>query len=624
MQHRTPYFVSLLLCFLLIGGTLTAAPKKSSQHKKLTRTYTNAPLTDVLNDICKRTDYRLDISEAELDEGMVVTRKFKDVSATSAIKKILGKQYIVKAKKGTIKITNVPVPPTTYQAQGMVPTQVEEDEEKITYTYQDTTYSVSCRTVTKRIDPEEVEAKDLPAKHYVQAAAGLGYGSLGYTLRNADGEKVGQNRGDLQGQIQVQYAYYFHPNWGVTVGFGFSAFGSHGVLNNTNRWDGQGDSDGEQYNHLTLTHDWREQQITHIVDLPIGIQCQYPLNDNNLRLYAGAGVRVGVPVYNRWALRSGSIEHQGEYPQWGMTIREGEGNMIGDRDFYSENIGEDWATERYAMESKKVSLAVDANIGVMIPLSKQLDLMCGLYCQVGCLDLNPKTQKERTDIGWQQSGNAPAIMATDQAYRKHGFMNEYAGMLNTNLASATRPWGVGVTVGVSWHHIEKPKKPEPTYEKLQVCDTTYTLAARTETTMKPKKEAAKQIVQVMHKSVIWFDVNSTEPKLEPADVLDKIAEVLLQNPEQQIIISGHASKEGNARKNRILSEQRAQAIAQILKEKGVQASQLRVEAHSSDIEYRVEEGNTHTIALDRRVEIIPLENGEPVQQLRLVRTESAQ
>ena len=617
MQHRSHSFLLLLLCFVLIAGNAMAAPRgKSSKHKKLTRTYTKASLIDVLTDICKRTDYKLDCSDAELDETMPVTRKFKDVSATSAIKRILGKQYIVKAKRGTIYITNVPVPPTTYQVRGVQPSDIAEDEDKIVYTYQDTTYAVACRTVTKRIDLEITEQQDLPAKHYVQALIGLGYGSLGHDLKDKDGNKAGTNRGDLQGQLQVQYAYYFHPNWGVTMGVGFSAFGSHSVLNNTTVWTDITDSDGEKYDHYALTHNWCEQQITHIVDFPIGIQCQYPLNDNNLRLYAGAGIRIGVPVYSRWALHKGALEHQGYYPQWNMLIREGEGNMTGDRDFYTEHIDSDWNTERHELKQKPVSLAVDANIGVMIPLNRQVDLMCGMYFQMGCLDLNPVKQTDRQEIGWQQTGKTPDC-------RNHTFMNQYAGLLNTGLASATHPWGVGVTVGVSWHRIEKPKKTEPTFEKLQVCDTTYTLAARTETTLKPKKEAAKQIVQVMRKSVIWFDVNSTEPKLEPADVLDKIAAVLIQNPDQQIVISGHASKEGNARKNRILSEQRAKVVAKMLEEKGVKENQLHVEAHSSDIAYITTDGTKHTIALDRRVEIIPLENGQPVQELQLTQTVEA-
>ncbi len=590
-------FLLFLLCLLLSVGGAQAAQKKT-QHKKLTKTYTNVPLKDVLHDIGKRTDYVIDYSDAELDLAAPVNKKFKETSAVSAIKKIIGKQYVVKAKKSVIRITNVPVPPTTYTSAALQPSEIIETEEQIIKTYQDTTFSVSCKTMTKRIEPAERPApKPTQKGHYVQAMLGAGYGSMGYTLKDAEGNKTGKNLGDFQGLLQLQYAYYFHENWGFNIGVAFSGYGSYGVLNNTNRWDNQGDSDGEQYNHLALTHDWKEQQITHIVELPIGIQCQYPLNDDNLRLYAGLGVRVGMPVYSKWLLRSGSLEHQGEYPQWGMLIREGEGGMTGDKDFYTETWS-DFGTDRHDLNLKKVALAADAKLGLMIPLNKQVDLLCGLYFQMNCLNLNNETQSE---IGWRQA-------EAEKSYRQHFFMNEYKGEIASTMVKAVRPWGAGLTIGISWHHIEKPKPAEPTYEKFQLCDTTYTLQSRQEVIQKPKKEAAKQIVRLMHKSVIWFDVNSVEPKLEPKDILDKIAAVLLENPDQKIIVSGHASKEGNARKNRILSEKRAQAVADMLIAKGVAASQIQVESHSSDIAYDAGDGSVHTIALDRRTEIIPIDD----------------
>ena len=588
-------FLSILLCLLLAIGGAQAAQKKKSQHKKLTKTYVNVPLQDVLQDIGKRTDYVIDYSEADLDLLAPVNRKFKEVSALSAIKKILGKQYIVKTKKSVIRITNVPVPPVTYQSPALQPSIVEEDEEKIVKTYQDTTFSVVCKTVTQRIEPEQRPAPEPTQKgHYVQAMLGAGYGSMGYTLRNAD-TKVGKNLGDLQGLLQVQYAYYFHENWGFNVGLAFSAYGSYGKLNNTNRWDKVGDSDGEEYNHLALTHDWKEQQITHIAELPIGIQCQYPVNDKNWRIYAGAGVRVGMPVYSQWTIKSGSLEHQGEYLQWGMLIK----NQP-DRDFYTEEVGTDFSTQSHNLNLKKVALAADANVGIMIPLSEQLDLLCGAYFQINCLNLN---NEEQYAIGWQQP-NASVVNGVD---RRHPFMEEYRGELASDFVKSVHPWGVGLKVGISWHHIEKPKPAEPTFEKYQLCDTTFSLQPRQEIVQKPKKEAAKQIARLMHKSVIWFDVNSVEPKLQPADILDKIAEVLLENPEQKIIVSGHASKEGSARKNRILSENRAKAVADMLIAKGVLAEQIKVEAHSSDIQYDAGDGSVHSIALDRRTEIIPID-----------------
>ncbi|HCS87449.1 MAG TPA: hypothetical protein DIW30_03240 [Bacteroidales bacterium] len=589
-------FLSLFLCLLLALCGAQAAQKKKTQHKKLTKTYVNVPLQEVLQDIGKRTDYIIDYSEADLDLAAPVNRKFKEASALSAIRKILGKQYIVKAKRSVIKITNIPVPPVTFQSPALQPSVVEEDEEKIVKTYQDTTFSVVCKMVTQRIEPEEQPAPEPTQKgHYVQTMLGAGYGSMGYSLRDDAGTKVGKNLGDFSGLLQVQYACYFHENWGFNVGIAFSGYGSYGRLNNTNRWNSVGDSDGELYNHLALTHDWTEQQVTHIVELPVGIQCQYPVNDKNWRLYAGVGIRVGMPVYSKWALKSGSLEHQGDYPQWGMLIKDQT-----DRDFYTEQIGSEFVRDRHELHLKKVALAADAKMGLMIPLSKQLDLLCGAYFQMNCLNLNNEQQQP---VGWQQ----PAASVEDGVDRRHAFMNEYKGELASDFVKAVRPWAVGLTVGISWHHIPKPKPAEPTYEKYQLCDTTFSLQPRQEIVRKPKKEAAKQIVRLMHKSVIWFDVNSVEPKLQPADILDKIAAVLIENPDQKIIVSGHASKEGSARKNRILSENRAKAIADMLVAKGVSVSQIQVEAHSSDIQYDAGEGSVHTIALDRRTEIIPVD-----------------
>ncbi|MGM9747001.1 MAG: OmpA family protein [Paludibacteraceae bacterium] len=582
---------SILLCVLMSFGSAFAAPKASA-HKKITKSYVNVQLTEVLDDIGRRSGYTVDYTDANIDFERMVTIKFKDVSATSAIKKLLGKKFIVKAKKNDIKITNPPAPPTIYKSPGVEPANTTEDDDKIVKTYQDTTFSVTCHTQTRRLDSVVVvESAPTRKGHYVQALLGLGYGSMGYSLRDAAGEKVGKNLGDLQGLLQAQYAYYFNENWGITVGVGFAGYGSYGVLNNTNVWEGQGDTDGEQYTHYAVTHDWREQQITHIVELPVGVQCQYPITKDNLRLYAGVGVRVGMPVYNKWALKSGSLEHQGYYPQWEMTIV----NQP-DRDFYTEEIGIAFSKERHNLNLTQVALTASAEVGVMYPLNERLDLMAGLYFQMNCLDLNNESQQA---IGWKQPS------ADD--YRRHDFMNMYNGELASDFVSGVRPWGVGVKVGISWHHVEKKTETRSLFEHVVVCDTTMKLTARTETEIKPKKEAAKEIVRLMKKSVIWFDLNSTVPKLEPADIIDQIAAVLLENPDQKIIVSGHASKEGNARKNRILSEKRAQAVADLLLHKGVKAEQLRVEAHAADIAYDAGSGVEHSIALDRRVEIIPIE-----------------
>ena len=194
-------------------------------------------------------------------------------------------------------------------------------------------------------------------------------------------------------------------------------------------------------------------------------------------------------------------------------------------------------------------------------------------------------------------------------------MNPYAGMLSSTMTGAEHPWGVGVKVGLRWHVPEssgksktvKKETQELREEVRQICDTTMTLTRRTETFVKTPKESTERLAQLMQKSVIWFDVNSTVPKLKPADILDRIAAILIANPEQVVIVSGHASQEGNATRNRLLSEKRAQVIADLLVSKGVRREQLRVEAHAAEQAYDPGDGSTsHAISLDRRTEIIPV------------------
>ena len=108
---NTTRLFPVLLCVLMSFGTAFAAPKASA-HKKITKSYANVQLTEVLDDIGRRCGYTVDYTDANIDFERMVTIKFKDVSATSAIKKLLGKKFVVKAKKNDIKITNPPAPPT--------------------------------------------------------------------------------------------------------------------------------------------------------------------------------------------------------------------------------------------------------------------------------------------------------------------------------------------------------------------------------------------------------------------------------------------------------------------------------------------------------------------------------
>ena len=487
---------------------------------------------------------------------------------------------------------------TTKAVLATTPSQDIEKKTEIIHVYMDTTYTYTTKTIKKEI-VQPVDTAFTRKGHYIQALLGAGYGSMGYSLYDLQqGLNNARNDGGFNWLAQFNYVYYFHENWGVMVGLQVEQMTSYSVLNGTKTWTSNGDSDdGEEYSHTVTMNDWKERQTSFLLGLPVGIQMQFPIarmkkvthRNNQLRIYADLGAKVNYLVGQKYNLVSGSISHSGFYSKRNLEL----GETIGkDRDYYTEIIGENksWMTNKKNLSLANVSVDGMLDFGFMIPLQEHLDLMVGLYANYTFNDLRKEDPKE---IGWRNDA--------ETGYRQHSFMENYDGVMATDYVNAVRPWDVGVKVGISWNTpAKKPKK----YETLVMRDTAYTLARREEVENVPV--AAKKINDIMKKSVIWFPFDSDKPKLQPADVIDKIAAVLLEHPEQLVLVYGHASKEGSLEYNQNLSERRAASIVRLLKKKGVPASQMVSKGFSYTQQYDDSENPYHDISLDRRVEIIPV------------------
>ncbi|MGN1240250.1 MAG: OmpA family protein, partial [Paludibacteraceae bacterium] len=145
------------------------------------------------------------------------------------------------------------------------------------------------------------------------------------------------------------------------------------------------------------------------------------------------------------------------------------------------------------------------------------------------------------------------------------------------------------------------------YREVFLRDTIY----RVDTVLK-ETPVVEQLDDILRSAVIFFDVNSTVPKLQPTDVLEQIATILRRHPQQRVAIHGHASKEGNPELNKRLSQRRAAVIADMLRALGVQDSQMAIASFGSQKPYKT--GKEHSLKQDRRVEIFPLGETRQAQQ----------
>ena len=168
-MRRILSIVLTWVMLLSVSGSAMAAAKKA-QPKRLTRTYTDMRLGDVLADIGKRTGYKVDYSLSDLDAEQRVSASFKDRGAVSAVKKLVGKTYIVSAKRGVITITNPPQPPVVIEHAGLQPVSETEDATQIVQVFEDTTLTIRCRTERVQVAEENPSAQRSRSTEPVEGA----------------------------------------------------------------------------------------------------------------------------------------------------------------------------------------------------------------------------------------------------------------------------------------------------------------------------------------------------------------------------------------------------------------------------------------------------------------------
>lgn len=428
--------------------------------------------------------------------------------------------------------------------------------------------------------------------HYIEAHLGLGYGSLGYSLSGAENRV----NGSFSGLLQLQYAYFFHKNWGVGAGVWFTNYTSIAHIGGDYTWtqykNGNPlvDSDTEQnYHHTASVHKWRERETLHNIGIPISLQFQYEKPDWKARIFAAIGIAPSFSVSKKYRVLEGELAHSAYYPAWNLTL-----------DNMHEFVTRDYrnAPESKGQLSVRPQVAVFADFGALLPVTKQIDLFVGGYFNVVANDANSFA---RRDIGWRDT--------------RFDFMEQYAGVYATTNASASHPFEVGVKVGIHWHYI-KPDKHETVdyFEYFTRQDTTIAYVPRQDTIItehidtiipEPVVEKRKQLEKVAEEveklNKIYFAFDSYELTNKAKRYLSSIVRILNDAPDAKIAIDGHASVEGDVTHNDILSKNRANSVYRYLLRAGLKSDRVVVLGHGSRIPN--EETDREELKRDRRVEV---------------------
>ena len=423
--------------------------------------------------------------------------------------------------------------------------------------------------------------------HYIQAHVGLGYGSLGYKLEGPDNRV----NGSFSALLQLQYAYFFHPNWGVGAGLWFTNYVSYAHIGGNYHWMDQIDTDYEQhYDHTSDVHKWREREAIYNLGIPISLQFQMRKEEWKAGIFAAVGIAPSFSVSKRYKVQEGEIEHWGYYPAWKLTLRDM--HEFGTKDYKD-------APQSKGKMSVRPQATFFVDLGALIPVTKQIDVLVGGYFNIS---MNNANSSSKEDLGWR-----------DDTYT---FMNEYKGAYATTLANASHPWEAGVKIGLHWHYI-KPEKHETEdyFEPFLRVDTNRTYRQRLDTIIIAKAdtivEAEENVpvpahIQKVAEEVekfnkIYFAFDSYELTNKAKFYLNSIVDALNRVPDAKIMLDGHASTEGQDEYNDILSANRARTVANYLVGRGVDRKRIVTAGHGSRIPN--EDLEREEMRRDRRVEI---------------------
>ena len=207
----------------IILSVLSVTVVCAAPSKRLTKRYKGARMEVVLQDLAKATGYKLNIAP-EVNVDVPVYANFKEASPKQVLSKILDSNIQYMIKKGVVTISPKTISDTTYVVQASTPSDIANNDTATVTTWLDTVYTIRCHYEQQPLTSVPVREEpnnDFSLKgHHLQSWLGLGYGSMGYKLRNADNSSAGAEVGFAAGKVQLNYAWYFTENWALAAGVG--------------------------------------------------------------------------------------------------------------------------------------------------------------------------------------------------------------------------------------------------------------------------------------------------------------------------------------------------------------------------------------------------------------------
>jgi len=456
---------------------------------------------------------------------------------------------------------------------------------------------------------------------YLTLSGGVGPTGFKYKMTNvvfADPT----NEIQIGGQAGIGYSYYFNKYVGISVGLGFSHYRSNGklmgsfneqyplILNNYT------DNDDPQ-NHTTdytlrvRTQNWVEHQSGKFVEIPITLNLQKKFGENeHFGLYMAVGAKLQFPFAAKYSIIDGDNPDQAKLNVSGYYSEKNlELGGLGSPDLSQHGFGKIFnpgnvLTHANGNLDYKMNLALVAEGGFLISLSRRVDLSIGVFMDCGLLNLRRNSEQlplfsgpETDYVSLAENNIGKGI--TYNSITKSEYVNKVSTLSYGGKA------GLRIKLGKLSEKKEQqplffPQQPDTVYinvyEKPPMDSILNEVLKALEQTPKEKQEVViiqKTEPEEVQKldyypnvypenemmslfDPIYFELDKTTLRAESITNLNKKVEILKQYPEIQLIIFGNTCDIGNDAYNFKLGYKRAEVARDYLIKKGISSSRLQI------------------------------------------------
>jgi outer membrane protein OmpA-like peptidoglycan-associated protein len=401
------------------------------------------------------------------------------------------------------------------------------------------------------------------------------------------GTSSGNEQLKAGGGFGIGYSYFLTNHWAINTGLDFMYNQNSYKLNDAITINSyEIDDQTSAFEYSVTAKNFNEEQ--HFISFTIPVFLHYStMISRQTEWYFGLGTKLLFPGKQIIKSTADEIQVSGYYPDLNIVVDDlpshGFGKVTNWKDETSVNL--------------KPSVLVSVETGLTFKLKKNLKLYAGLYADYGFNNL-AEINTNGNILTYSPDG-VNSIQAK-------GLSQNHKIVQSTHYLSTGIQLKLGFLKNKQKHEdtrfalVESNTVVENTGEKAEIVP-----SKDVEDAVK-RNEITKEQRAYVEKPLAFNEVGNTNVTPELAERLDTIASILKKNDETELVVTGYTCDIGTEAHNIEIGQLRAQAVADYLKNKGIETNRIHLFS-KGESEPLVPNTLNENRALNRRVSLLLIE-----------------